>query len=121
MPARAHQKLASQLRSLGSRSSEAQPRTPFQPSSTLCMLLNDLREIRSKQADLSNALRASLPADWWGGPAGGGRGENLRLGDRFKLCQVRWLSDCPRDISLPSVPSTQIGAVSPRGVDGAHE
>ena len=89
MPARAQQKLASQLRSLGSRSSEAPPRAPlFQPSSTLCMLLNDLRVIRSKQADLSNALRASLPADWWGRPAGGGRGENLRLGDRFKLCQV---------------------------------
>lgn len=62
--------------------------TPFQPSNTLCMLLSDMREIRSKQADLSNALRRSLPPDWWGQPADSNLKEKLKLGDRFKLCQV---------------------------------
>ena len=53
--------------------------------------MNDLREIRSKQADLSNAMRRSLPPDWWGRTADSNLKEKLRLGDRFKLCQV-WLS-----------------------------
>ena len=50
--------------------------------------MNDLREIRSKQADLSNAMRRNLPPDWWGRTADGNLKEKLRLGDRFKLCQV---------------------------------
>lgn len=88
MPSSSTNKLGGQLRSLGSRSGSTPPRASFQPSRTLCMLMNDLREIRSKQADLSNAMRRSLPPDWWGRTADSNLKEKLRLGDRFKLCQV---------------------------------
>lgn len=89
MPSKQGRQLTGQLRSLASLS---QPPPPsFHPSSRLCMLLNDLREARSQQAELSGAVRTRLPGGWWGsaGPAESGRGaDSLRLGDRFKLCQV---------------------------------
>ena len=90
MPKAPH-KLASQLRSMGARGGRSAESScePFQPSSTLCMLLNDLREIRSKQADLGIAVRSSLPPEWWGRSSEAGLREKMRLGDRFKLCQVR--------------------------------
>lgn len=94
MPSRSGHRLSGQLRSIGSRNET--PKGPFQPSSTLCMLLNDLREIRSKQADLSNAVRGRLPAEWWGRSAEEGLKEKMRLGDRFKLCQVRCIWLCSR-------------------------
>jgi len=88
MPAGSSNRL---LRSLGSRSGATPTRAQFQPSNTLCMLLNDMREIRSKQADLANAVRNSLPGEWWGRSVDSNLRERIRLGDRFKVCQVRLL------------------------------
>ncbi|KAK9817286.1 hypothetical protein WJX72_012224 [[Myrmecia] bisecta] len=71
------------LRALGlprTNSSDARLRT----SPRLCLLLNDMREIRSKQADLAAAVRGSLPDGWWGAQSGW----KTQLGDRFKLSQV---------------------------------
>ena len=54
-------------------------------SPRLCALLNDLRELRTKQGELTNALKACVPPVWWGVDAG----YKSQLGDRFKMCQVR--------------------------------
>ena len=53
-------------------------------SPRLCALLNDLRELRTKQGELTSALKACVPPVWWGIDAG----FKSQLGDRFKMCQV---------------------------------
>lgn len=88
MPSKSGRNLTGQLRSLGSRTHRDFPHEPFQASSTLCMLLNDLREIRSRQADLSGLLRGMVDAQWWGSVTQGSQGQSSKLGDRFKVCQV---------------------------------
>lgn len=60
----------------------------WRPSRRLCAVLNDLREVRCKQGDLTATVRGSLPEAWWGALAGGG----YILGSRLQLCQV---SDFP--------------------------
>ncbi|CAL8467397.1 g6934 [Coccomyxa elongata] len=56
----------------------------WRPSRRLCAVLNDLREVRCKQGDLTATVRGSLPPAWWGALAGGG----YILGSRLQLCQV---------------------------------
>ena len=54
-------------------------------SPRLCALLNDLRELRTKQGELTSALKGCVPPVWWGIDAG----FKSQLGDRFKMCQVQ--------------------------------
>ena len=42
-------------------------------------------QARGKQAELVGALRAGLPPEWWGAPAGP---DAHILGSRLQLCQV---------------------------------
>ncbi len=53
-------------------------------SARLCAYLNDMRELRTKQGELTAAFKACVPAAWWGTDAG----YKSQLGDRFKMCQV---------------------------------
>ena len=93
LPSKSGRNLAGQLRSLGSRTSRDYPLQEFQPSTTLCMLLNDLREIRSKQADLASELRGKIDGQWWGKEIDATKSgqQTSRLGDRFKACQVHFI------------------------------
>ena len=47
-------------------------------------MMNDMRDLRSRQAALASEVRHCVPAAWWG-PDGGAK---TQLGDRFKLSQV---------------------------------
>ena len=47
-------------------------------------MMNDMRDLRSRQAALASEVRRCVPAAWWG-PGGG---DKTQLGDRFKLSQV---------------------------------
>lgn len=61
----------------------------------LCLCLNDLREIRTRQADLAVTMKKRIPKSWWSSrpderprvvaeqPAAEGC-----IGNRFRLCQV---------------------------------
>lgn len=53
-------------------------------SARLCAYLNDMRELRTKQGELTAAFKACVPPAWWGTDAG----FKSQLGDRFKMCQV---------------------------------
>ncbi|DBA94911.1 hypothetical protein WJX77_007238 [Trebouxia sp. C0004] len=53
-------------------------------SARLCAYLNDMRELRTKQGELTAAFKACVPVAWWGTDAG----YKSQLGDRFKMCQV---------------------------------
>ena len=53
-------------------------------STRLCAYLNDMRELRTKQGELTAAFKACVPPAWWGTDAG----FKSQLGDRFKMCQV---------------------------------
>ena len=47
-------------------------------------MMNDMRDLRSRQAALASEVRRCVPAAWWG-PNGGAK---TQLGDRLKLSQV---------------------------------
>lgn len=57
-------------------------------SARLCAYLNDMRELRTKQGELTAAFKACVPPAWWGTDAG----FKSQLGDRFKMCQVHALA-----------------------------
>lgn len=57
-------------------------------SARLCAYLNDMRELRTKQGELTAAFKACVPPAWWGTDAG----FKSQLGDRFKMCQVHALT-----------------------------
>lgn len=59
-------------------------------STRLCAYLNDMRELRTKQGELTAAFKACVPPAWWGTDAG----FKSQLGDRFKMCQVHALKHC---------------------------
>ena len=44
-----------------------------------------MRELRTKQGELTAAFKACVPPAWWGTDAG----FKSQLGDRFKMCQVQ--------------------------------
>ena len=54
-------------------------------SARLCGYLNDMRELRTKQGEMTAAFKACVPPAWWGTDAG----YKSQLGDRFKMCQVQ--------------------------------
>jgi hypothetical protein len=43
-------------------------------------------QARGKQAELAAAVRAGLPQEWWGAPAGP---DGYILGSRMQMCQVQ--------------------------------
>ena len=47
-------------------------------------MMNDMRDLRSRQAALASEVRRCVPAAWWGADGG----DKTQLGDRFKLSQV---------------------------------
>ncbi|KAK9909456.1 hypothetical protein WJX75_002539 [Coccomyxa subellipsoidea] len=77
------QAVTAQLLRLRMGGTSPQPKL-WRPSRRLCAVLNDLREVRCKQSDLTAAVRGCLPEAWWGTDAGGG----YLLGSRLQLCQV---------------------------------
>lgn len=57
---------------------------PLSPA--LCLCLNDLREIRTRQADLAAVMKKRIPKSWWSSRQD--VSDDGCIGNRFRLCQV---------------------------------
>eukprot|EP00884_Botryococcus_braunii_P016826 jgi/Botrbrau1/3827/Bobra.0183s0055.2 len=71
------------LRISPTRSGTGQEKGLYRPNELVCALLNDLREARNRQNELSGTMRSSVPGAWWGMCTLG----KMTLGDHFKMSQ----------------------------------
>ena len=71
-------------------------------STRLCAYLNDMRELRTKQGELTAAFKACVPPAWWGTDTG----FKSQLGDRFKMCQVHAFKHCLGMLCIVAVVAT---------------
>ena len=80
-------KLGSPVTRAGSR--QLPHPAPWRPSTRLCALLNDLRELRTKVEDVAGRMQQHMPAAW-----DTAKLTELGLGQSFTACQVSLRSVC---------------------------